>query len=308
MKTLVLGAGATGGYFGGRLAAAGRDITFLVRPERRQQIEKDGLIVKSPSGDLRLKVKTVSDTEVTPEYGVVLLTCKAYDLESAMNSIAPAMGPRTTVIPLINGLRHIGMLDDRFGPDRVLGGLSYVSVQLEPNGEIRHLGDAHAMVVGARMASQTPALRGIADDFRDAGFTFRISESIERELWEKFCFLATLASITCLFRGTIGDIAATRDGIEIMAETLDDCIAVARKRGAGIDESWRERTLVALIKEGSPLTSSMLRDVEVGARIEIEQIVGDMLRRADVVGVAAPWLRAAYCHLQTYENRRKREG
>ncbi|HCX33840.1 MAG TPA: 2-dehydropantoate 2-reductase [Rhodocyclaceae bacterium] len=308
MKILVLGAGATGGYFGARLAAAGAEVTFLVRPERRRQLEQDGLSVRSPFGDLRIKPRTVVESELQPEYGAILLTCKAYDLDGAMASMAPAVGPRTAIIPLLNGLRHIAMLDERFGADRVLGGLCHIAATLTPRGEILHLNDIHLMTIGARLASQNQAIRMIDEAFRGAGFTLRISDAIERELWEKFCFLATLAAITCLMRGAIGDIVATRDGVKFMAETLDTCIAVARRRGAKIEEAWRERTLVTLIKPGSTMTASMLRDLESGSRIECEQVIGDMLRRSEVVGVDAPWLKAAYCHLQTYEIRHAREA
>ncbi|PIV76694.1 MAG: 2-dehydropantoate 2-reductase, partial [Rhodocyclales bacterium CG17_big_fil_post_rev_8_21_14_2_50_68_7] len=256
MKILVLGAGATGGYFGARLAAAGAEVTFLVRPERRRQLEQDGLSVRSPFGDLRIKPRTVVESELQPEYGAILLTCKAYDLDGAMASMAPAVGPRTAIIPLLNGLRHIAMLDERFGADRVLGGLCHIAATLTPRGEILHLNDIHLMTIGARLASQNQAIRMIDEAFRGAGFTLRISDAIERELWEKFCFLATLAAITCLMRGAIGDIVATRDGVKFMAETLDTCIAVARRRGAKIEEAWRERTLVTLIKPGSTMTAS----------------------------------------------------
>ncbi|GAB4167079.1 MAG: 2-dehydropantoate 2-reductase [Rhodocyclaceae bacterium] len=306
MKILVLGAGATGGYFGARLAAAGADVTFLVRPERRRQIERDGLSVKSPFGDLRIKPKMVVESELQPEYGAVLLTCKAYDLDGAMTSVAPAIGPRTCILPLLNGVRHIAMLDERFGKSRVLGGLCHISATLAPGGEILHLNDTHILTVGARLDSQNQAVRGIEDAFRDTGVRFRVSQAIEREMWEKFCFIATLSALTCLMRANVGDIVATHDGVKLMAEALDACIAVARRRGAAIEEAWRERTLVTLIKPGSTLTASMLRDIERGARTEAEHVLGDMHRRSEVVGVANPWIRAAYCHLETYELRRAR--
>lgn len=308
MKILVLGAGATGGYFGARLAAAGADVTFLVRPERRAQIERDGLSIRSPFGDLRIKPRTAIESELQPEYNVIVLTCKAYDLDAAMNSLKPAMGPRTAIVPLLNGLRHIAMLDERFGADRVLGGLCHIAATLNARGEIVHLNDLHLMTIGARLPSQNQAVRMIEEAFRGANFNLRISDAIERELWQKFCFLATLAATTCLMRGAIGDIVATRDGVKFMAETLDACIAVARRRGTQIDEAWRERTLVTLIRPGSTMTASMLRDLENGFRIESEHVIGDMLRRSEVVGVEAPWLKAAYCHLQTYEIRRAREA
>src|SRR5688572_25116359 len=115
MRLLVLGAGGIGGYFGGRLAAAGTDVTFLVRPKRRAQIERDGLRIISPAGDLTLPVRTVGADELTPAYDLVLLTCKAYDLDSAMEAIAPAMNGGCAVVPMLNGISHIDRLSERFG-------------------------------------------------------------------------------------------------------------------------------------------------------------------------------------------------
>jgi 2-dehydropantoate 2-reductase len=135
MRYLVLGAGALGGYFGGSLIRGGADVTFLVRPARAAQLERDGLVVKTQDGDeIRTQVRTVQQGQIKATYDVVLLTCKAYDLNSAMDAIAPALGERSVIVPLLNGVRHIDMLKERFGAERVLGGLTVINAALMPDG------------------------------------------------------------------------------------------------------------------------------------------------------------------------------
>ena len=129
-KILVLGAGGVGGYFGGRLAQSGAHVTFLVRPARREQLQRDGLRIVSPLGDLTLPVRTVVADELSAGYDLVILTCKAYDLDSSMDAIAPAVQGSCTVLPLLNGLVHLERLDERFGRAQVLGGSCAIDVTL----------------------------------------------------------------------------------------------------------------------------------------------------------------------------------
>ena len=123
MRILVVGAGAIGGYFGGRLLQAGSDVTFLVRPKRASELASAGLVIRSPAGDVTLKnPPTVQADKLAETFDVVLLSCKAFDLEDAIKSFAPAVGPKTAIIPLLNGMLHLDVLDKKFGADRVLAG------------------------------------------------------------------------------------------------------------------------------------------------------------------------------------------
>jgi len=138
MRYLVLGAGALGGYFGGMLLKGGADVTFLVRPARAAQLRRDGLVVKTQDGgELRVQGGTIQQGQVDGPYDVVLLCCKAYDLDGAMAAIAPAMGEQSVILPLLNGVRHIDALTERFGPERVLGGLTVINAALMPDGTIQ---------------------------------------------------------------------------------------------------------------------------------------------------------------------------
>jgi len=305
MRILVVGAGAIGGYFGARLLQAGRDVTFLVRPRRAALLAERGLRIMSPHGDVRVEAPpTVLSTQITEPYDVVLLSCKAYDLDGAMDSFAPAMGPGTVVIPMLNGMQHLDKLDARFGAERVMGGRCMISSTLDEQGTILHLSAFHILSFGERPAGNTERARAVAALLENAGFDVQRSEAIMQDMWEKWLFLATLASSTCLMRATIGDILAAPRGRETIAALLDECAAIAAANGYPARAPALEQARATLFAEGSPLMASMLRDLERGAAIESDQIVGDLLARRGKT--PAPTLEVALTSLKAYEARRAR--
>jgi len=304
MKILVLGAGGIGGYFGGRLAAAGADVTFLVRPKRAAQLADKGLVIKSPHGDMQHAVNTVLAEDLKPLYDLVMFACKAYDLDSAVTAITPAVGPHTAILPTLNGLRHIDMLQEAFGAARVLGGLAQIAVTLTPEGEVRHLSDFHLLVFGERSGGRSPRCDTFAQLCAEANFTSRLSDTINLELWEKFVFLATLAGMTCLMRASVGAIMRADDGEALMRDILEECRRIAVAAGHPPRADVMARYAGLLTERGSGFTASMLRDIERGRPTEGDHIVGDMLRRGKALGVATPLLRTALCGLQTYERGR----
>lgn len=305
MRILVVGAGAIGGYFGARLLQAGRDVTFLVRPRRAALLAERGLRIMSPHGDVRVEdPPTVLSTQITAPYDVVLLSCKAYDLDGAMDSFAPAMGPGTVVIPMLNGMQHLDKLDARFGAERVMGGRCMISSTLDEQGTILHLSAFHILSFGERPSGNTERARAVAAVLENAGFDVQRSEAIMQDMWEKWLFLATLASSTCLMRATIGDILAAPRGRETIAALLDECAAIAAANGYPARAPALEQARATLFAAGSPLMASMLRDVERGAAIESDQIVGDLLARRGQT--PAPTLELALTSLKAYEARRAR--
>jgi 2-dehydropantoate 2-reductase len=301
MKILFLGAGGVGGYFGGRLAAAGADVTFLVRPRRAQQLAQNGLVIRSPLGDLTQKVTTVLAAEVKPEYDVVMFTCKSYDLDDAIAAIAPAVGPHTAVVPFLNGLGHLERLDAAFGRERVVGGIALIAATLNAEGEIVHLNDLQALIIGERGAPASKRCEELAEILAKAPFSSRLSDQIELELWEKFVLLASLAGMTCLMRAGVGPINRTDDGEKLMLEMIEECRTIAAAEGFEPRASNLERTRGILTDRSRPFSASMMRDIEKGGPTEAEHIVGDMLARARRHGIASPLLRVANCHLQAYE-------
>jgi 2-dehydropantoate 2-reductase len=309
MRILVLGAGAVGGYFGGRLAQAGADVTFLVRPQRAALLARNGLRISSKAGgDASLAPKCVVAGEVNPVYDLVMFTAKAYDLPSAVDAIAPAMASgKGKVLPLLNGMSHLDLLDARFGRERVLGGVAYIASTLAPDGEIRHLNDFHRIAFGARHDAQHAVCDAFAAAAAGARSEFKRTDAIEQAMWDKWVFLATLAGINCLMRASIGDIAATGSGTAIALALLGECAAVAQAEGFAASEAVRAHYNGLLAQKGSPLTASMLRDVESGGQAEGDHILGAMLALARKHRIATPVLEIAATHLEAYAARRKRE-
>lgn len=305
MRLLVLGAGGIGGYYGARIQAAGGDVSFLVRPARAQQLEERGLVVSSPFGDLQLAAKAITKEQISDRFDAVIVSCKAYDLESAIDAIAPAVGENTVVLPLLNGVRHIDALVGRFGSERVLGGVAAISVTLGTNGEILHLNKMHRFITGARQGTQPATLKPLAQLLASAGFEFILSENIDQAMWDKFVFLTTLAGATCTLRASVGQILATVGGEAFITGLFSECLNVAAAAGHALGEPQKSAFLGQLTDRTSGLMASMLRDVEKGGPTEADHILGDMLARAEAAGIAAPMLKIAYSHLQAYDLRRK---
>ena len=305
MRILVVGAGAIGGYFGARLLAAGRDVSFLVRPRRAEQLQRIGLAVTSPHGNLDLSTPPLRYAQNLAEfYDLVILSCKSYDLEHSMDDFAPAMGPESRVLPLLNGLRHLDLLDARFGARRVLGGVARISSTLDADGRIHQLGPFNELVFGSR----TPGAidDDIAQMLRTPGFDTHLSADILHEMWEKWVFIAAAAATTSLMRAAVGDIVAA-NAVHVPMGLMRECAAIAAENGFAPREKATAAGLAVLAAPGSLFTASMLRDIEQRSRIEADHIIGDLLRRASNAA-HTPLLGTAYAHLKAYEARRARES
>jgi len=308
MRILVVGAGSIGGYFGGRLLEAGRDVTFLVRARRAAQLASAGLVIRSPVGDAKLPAPpTVSAEALRTPFELVLLSCKAYDLNGAMDSMAGAVGPQTSVLPLLNGLAHLDVLASRFGAARILGGLCVISSTLEPDGRIVHLNNAQLLAFGERDGSRSARAAAIESALSGTLFEARCSDAILQEMWEKWVFIAAAAGVTCLMRAAIGDIVAA-GAADLATALFEECAAIAARNGYPPRVDSVRQSLQVLTAAGSPITASMFRDIEYGAPIESEQILGDLLRRAGKEVPERSLLRVACAHVRAYEIRRLREA
>ena len=303
MKVLVLGAGATGGYFGGRLSEAGRDVSFLVRERRAALLRANGLVIRSPQGNTRLKPRICVGT-VRETFDVVVLACKAYDLDSALKAITPAVGPDTTILPLLNGLHHYKALDAHFGAERVLGGLCSIGVTLASDGAVEHLSPMHMLRYGERDGSVTPRIAALDALFAGVKADAKCSHDILQALWEKWIMLASLAGMTCLMRANIGEILATPDGRAIMQRYIKTSMAIAAAAGYPPRPAVVERFEKILGSTGLSLTASMLRDLEGGGEVEADHIVGFMLAKAREYRIDDSLIAVAYTHLKAYQNRR----
>jgi 2-dehydropantoate 2-reductase len=302
MRLLVVGAGSTGGYFGSRLAQAGRDVTFLVRPGRAMQLREAGLRIQSPHGDLTLQPTLVTADEIKKCYNAVLLTVKGYQLEAALKDIAPAIGPDTMILPVLNGMGHMDILAERFTPHNVVGCALKVATVLEDDGHIVQLSPLQDLAYGELDGSTTPRIQELDAFMRAADIGARLSAVIHREMWEKWVLLAATGAITCLMRGTVGEIEACHGGAFAL-QLLDEVVAVVKAVGGLPSEGFLKATREQLTAKGTAFASSMFRDVQRGRPIEVEAIVGDLVRRGEKAKITTPLLSAAYIHLLVYQHK-----
>ena len=305
MKILVVGAGSIGGYFGGRMLNAGGDITFLVRARRARELARDGLVIKSPNGDLTIpNPPTVEAVALKTKFDAVLLSCKAFDLSDAISSFALAVGDDTMIVPLLNGMKHLDTLDAKFGKARVLGGQCAIAAMLNDKREVVQLSPMQSLSFGERDGSASERVAAFGKIVAAGNFSGAPSDNILQDMWEKWVFLATLAGATSAMRGAVGHIIASPGGRDFMLGVRDECASVAAAAGHPLREDNRKRTEAMLTAEGSAFTASMYRDIVAGAAIEADHIIGDMIARADAAKAPAPRLRMIYTHLKTYEAQR----
>ncbi|HTV84276.1 MAG TPA: 2-dehydropantoate 2-reductase [Dyella sp.] len=305
MKILMVGAGATGGYFGARLLESGKDVTFLVRAGRAASLARTGLVVRSTLGDFTAAApKTVQADTLQETFDLVVVSCKAYHLPQAIQDMAPAIGPQTLILPLLNGMRHLDLLDARFGAAHVLGGQCVIAATLDADGAVRHLNSSHSLTYGERDGSRSARIEQVAQAMAKVRFEPRLSTTILQDMWDKWVFLASLAGITCLMRAPVGDIVAVPGGRQTTLDLLEEGRRVAQAHGHAPGEATLQRAHSVLTEPGSTLTASMLRDLEQGGPIEADHVVGDLLARGEASGLDLPMLRVAYAHLKAYEARR----
>ncbi|WP_066956299.1 ketopantoate reductase family protein [Streptomyces lushanensis] len=319
MRLLVVGAGATGGYFGAGLVRAGRDVTFLVRPGRAAVLRERGLRLVGSGEDDHVEARLVTAAELRDPggpygpYDVVLVSVKATALAQAMEDIAPAVGPSTAILPVLNGMAHLDRLNDRFGTASVLGGVALLATSVDARGDIVVLAPGAKLTLGdqrggAARADAADSPAGRAFELLDgAGFEVTLSRNILAEMWHKWVFIATAGAITCLMRGTVGDIVSVPGGTAYVKAVLAETAAVAAAAGFPLAEERRAATEDTLTRPGSPFAPSFHRDVMAGRSTEVEHVFGDLTRRAAELSVATPLMDLATMNLRVYEHRRTDE-
>jgi 2-dehydropantoate 2-reductase len=305
MRVLVLGAGALGAYFGGRLVEAGTaEVAFLVRPARAAALGRDGLRIESPFGAWQGAVATLTAEQARPGWDVVLLACKAYDLDDAIAAIRPAVDSRTAILPVLNGIAHLDGLDAAFGSAQVLGGLARIQATLAPDGTVRQLNDWRWLTFGERNGTPSPRARAIEAAFAPArGVEAQAVPDIAARMWEKLVHLGTAAAGTVLMRASIGEIVRA-GGTGLLHRLLDRNAAIAAARGFPMREAFLAEFRTLFSDATSAYSTSMLRDLEAGGRIEAEHILGWLLQAAREAGIADELHEAALLHARAYAERR----
>ena len=305
MRILVVGAGATGGYFGARLAQAGQDVTFLLREKRALAVQRDGLTVHSPHGDFHFQPSVVQASQLTGPYDLILLTVKSFGLEAAIKDIAPVVGEDTMILPVLNGMKHIETLSQRFGEHALLGGLCKINATLDADGHIHQMTPMHQIYYGELSGEKTARIQRVDQAFKEAGFEAFLSETIMTDLWEKWLLLCSFGAITCTMHGNIGQVASAPGGTEFATGIVNEALTTMKAFGYAERAAAVAKVKEAVTDKYSEQTSSMYRDMTQGNPVEADQIVGDLVERAIRVGINVPLLQAAYTHLCVYQKNRQ---
>ncbi len=304
MKILIVGAGGVGGYFGARLINAGADVTFLLREARHQKIKAEGLVVETPKETFTVRAKSVTKDQLQPEYDIIMLAPKAYDLDDALESIAGASS-KGVLIPFLNGLNHLQALDERFGLDRVMGGVAQIAGTITETGAVKRLNELATLTIGPRSDAHVQLAKDFFELCQQAQFDSIYSANIEQSLWDKWVYLACLAGMTTLFRGSVGEIVATPWGSDIMTKCFGETCAVAAAYGFAMSSAAHAKALGNLTKVGSNFTASMLRDLRNGNRTEHEHILGGMVQRGLAKNLDCTLIKAAYTQLCVAQTQRQ---
>ncbi|MEV0041041.1 ketopantoate reductase family protein [Streptomyces sp. NPDC050804] len=310
MRLLVVGAGATGGYFGARLVRADRDVTFLVRPGRAAVLRERGLRITGAGEDDRIDARLVTAAGLRDSHGsdgsydLVLMSVKATALAQAMEDIAPAVGPSTAILPVLNGIGHLDALSARFGTAAVLGGVALLATSVDARGDIVVLAPGATLTLGdQRGGAASPRAGRALELLGGAGFDVTVSENILAQMWHKWVFIATAGAITCLMRGTVGDIVSVPGGTEYAKAVLAETAAVSAAAGFPLPDERFATLQKTLTQPDSSFGPSFYRDVMAGRPTEVEHVFGDLTGRAAALSVSTPLMDLATMNLRVYEHR-----
>ena len=296
MKILIVGAGGIGGYFGAKLFQVGADITFLLREKRQKLIQEQGLTIETPKGNMTIQPHTILASQLEPVYDLIILACKAFDLNDALQSITKASS-KGFILPFLNGFTHLKTLDHHFSKGRVMGGVAHIAATITETGSIKQLNPLNSLTIGPRSPEQELLSQEFFTMCQKADFDSFYKKNIEQALWDKWVFLATLAGMTTICRGSIGEILATKYGKALIEQMFSECCSIASGNGYVITESAQATALEILTKQGSAFTASMLRDLLAGKRDEHEHILGELITFAENQSIDCPLLKIAYTHM-----------
>ncbi|MGG3626055.1 ketopantoate reductase family protein [Bacillus gobiensis] len=299
MRILVVGAGATGGYLGARLAEAGTDVTFLVREKRKKRLSETQLKVSSVKGDVSIVPKMVVREEQSP-FDVIFITSKAYSLDQVIHDIKPFTYSETLIVPFLNGFAHYEKLFKTFSQEQVLGGLCFIESTLNHEGHILHTSQAHRFVFGEWNGKRTNRIESLEKEFGGINAEIVSSNQIMKEVWHKYLFIAALSGITTLFKQPIGPILKLETGRNTTIQVIREIVSVMRAIQAPLSESIESDTFSQIQNMHEEMKSSMLRDMEKGSVIEDDHLHGYLIKKGAEHGLKVPVLETIYTNLKLY--------
>ena len=302
MRIAMMGAGGVGGYFGGRLAASGCDVTFIARGRHLEALRNNGLRIDSRDiGDAT--IDPVEATDTPADVGVVdyvIVGVKLWDTEEVGRAILPMVGPDTTVLSLQNGVECDETLARVVGAGHLIGGVAFIASSIGEPGVIKHIGTMQRVVVGERAGGSSPRVNALHEALLQGGINAEVSEDIERTIWEKFVFLVGLSATTTTLRTTLGPVREDPESRELLLDVMRETVAVGRAKGIDLPADYADDRLA--FADGLPvdMTSSMHHDLEAGNRLEVAWLSGAVARFGQEFGVATPVNQSVFEQLERY--------
>lgn len=301
MRIAVMAAGAVGGYFGARFAAAGHDVVFFARGAHLAAIREQGLKIESPRGDLHLKDINVTDTSAgLAPVDVVLFAVKLWDSEKAAETLKPLIGPDTRVISGQNGIDTVEMIEPIIGQGKVVPGLAQINATIARPGVIVHSSQYHLMAFGHPDKRPDPTLSAVVDAGKAAGIDFVLSQTIERDLWLKFVILVAVSSVTASTRQTIGVSRSDPDGKRLIQQIMQEVVAVGLARGVALEPDLADKALHFLNAVPDGAKASMAYDLDRGNRLELDWLAGRVAALGRELNVPTPACETIYAILKPY--------
>ncbi len=303
MKILIVGTGGVGGYFGGRLAKAGHDVTFIARGAHKAALEKDGLKVKSINGDFEVKPVKVSDKINSAEKpDLVILAVKAWQVKNIAKQLAPVIDEQTMVLPLQNGVLASDELKEILPPRCVLSGLCRIISKIDGPGKINHLAVDPTIVFGECDNSKTQRVQDLQKTFEDSDFKARVSGDIQADMWQKFIAIC-VSGLLGITRSTYGEVREQKETRQMMRNLFEEIDNLAHAKGINVEPGFVDKTMAFIDTFPYDSTSSLTRDVWEGKPSELEYQNGTVVRLANEAGVDVPVNRFVYYSLLLMEKR-----
>ena len=306
MKVLILGVGGLGGFFGAHLQKTNCDVTFLVRENTKKLVSERGIKILSDFGNFKINPVLITKKDLKINYDVVMISCKAYDLEEAIADLKPSQ-KNAVIIPLLNGQAHINKLEKAFKKENVFGGVAHVSSNTNAPGEIKHVGKIKRLSFGPRYKGNEQ----IANDFyqlcRKADFQTILSEDINQDIWEKWIFLATIAGATTLFQTSIDNINTKPNGKIFIQNLWNECINISKENGYELRTESKSLHEDLLFKSDYPFKASMLVDMEKKIMTEHEHIFFEFIKLGKKKKLNTSLLETCLLNMSIYEDNLNKE-
>jgi 2-dehydropantoate 2-reductase len=302
MRIAVMAAGAVGGYFGARLAAAGHDVFFIARGAHRDAMLKNGLTVESVHGGVHLEKPNVTDdpAKVGP-VDIVLFAVKLWDTEKAAEQARPLLGPDTRVITLQNGVDSYERIAPIVGPERTIAGVTYVVTVIDRPGVIKQTSKFQSIICGTVDGRPDAPFETFVDAAKAAGIPITLSDNIERDRWHKFIFLSATSGATAVTRNSMGPILADPDTRALFRNIMRETLAVGKAKGVALDDGFVDERM-AFADKNVPATmkASMANDLDRGNRLELDWLAGEVCRLGKALNVPTPVNDTVYAALKLH--------